>query len=175
MVKFCPIELVPKIILQLFLRKGHIMRYFENINYTTKKCIDLSDEEIHQTSKLFSENYATYNSNASIENLSREKIDGIFIYSEERLKEAYSRMKIQEHPWAKHAQNEIDFIEQYLPEKESSLIDFGCGQGRHTAELIKRGYTNTKGYDFSKAHIVKAGKIYFQRKTLEGEFKEEIS
>ncbi len=88
-----------------------------------------------------------------VENLNEAQIDEIFLYSEERLNEAYSRMKIEEHSWAKHAPNEIDFVEKYVENTKSKIIDFGCGQGRHTAELIQRGYSNVIGYDFSQSHI----------------------
>jgi len=61
--------------------------------------------------------------------------------------------------------NEIDmFLEILSPGKSDCILDLCCGQGRHTIELAKRGYTNIVGMDRSHYLINKARTI----KTSEG-------
>ena len=51
---------------------------------------------------------------------------------------------------------ECDFIEEELNhDKKIRIIDVGCGTGRHSIELSKRGYSIT-GIDFSKSQLAKA-------------------
>lgn len=51
---------------------------------------------------------------------------------------------------------ECDFIERELNSDRSlKLLDVGCGTGRHSIELSKRGYTVT-GIDFSESQITRA-------------------
>ena len=45
---------------------------------------------------------------------------------------------------------EVDFIEKEINfDKSISILDVGCGTGRHLAELRKRGYKNLVGLDLS--------------------------
>ena len=45
---------------------------------------------------------------------------------------------------------EVDFIEKEINfDKSISILDVGCGTGRHLAELNKRGYKNLVGLDLS--------------------------
>ncbi len=51
---------------------------------------------------------------------------------------------------------ECDFIEKELDyDKSLKIIDIGCGTGRHSIELTKRGYSIT-GIDLSEAQLRKA-------------------
>lgn len=51
---------------------------------------------------------------------------------------------------------ECDFIERELGvDKTKSILDVGCGTGRHSVELAHRGYTIT-GIDLSQAQLDKA-------------------
>jgi len=51
---------------------------------------------------------------------------------------------------------ECDFIEQELKyDKSLRILDVGCGTGRHTIELSKRGYTLT-GIDLSESQLERA-------------------
>jgi len=51
---------------------------------------------------------------------------------------------------------EVDFIEQEINfDKSKTILDIGCGTGRHAIELAKRGY-NVTGVDLSEAQLNKA-------------------
>ena len=51
---------------------------------------------------------------------------------------------------------ECDFIEQELNyDKKIRIIDIGCGTGRHSIELTKRGY-DVMGIDLSESQLVRA-------------------
>ncbi len=51
---------------------------------------------------------------------------------------------------------ECDFIEAELKsDKTLKILDVGCGTGRHTIELSKRGY-NVTGIDLSESQLVRA-------------------
>jgi ubiquinone/menaquinone biosynthesis C-methylase UbiE len=51
---------------------------------------------------------------------------------------------------------ECDFIEKELGfNKSLKILDVGCGTGRHTIELTKRGYSGT-GIDLSQSQLQRA-------------------
>ena len=51
---------------------------------------------------------------------------------------------------------EVDFIEKEINfDKSKKILDLGCGTGRHTIELTKRGYSVT-GLDLSETQLRKA-------------------
>jgi len=51
---------------------------------------------------------------------------------------------------------EVGFIEQEISSNKSKrILDIGCGTGRHTIELAKRGYTVT-GIDLSESQLSRA-------------------
>ena len=92
-----------------------------------------------------------------LKSISQKDFDNFIEYSEQRLVDAYSRMDMQNQPWTKYTNKEIDFLLQFLPEnKESLIIDIGCGTARHIAELYSRGYHNIYGFDFSQNLINQA-------------------
>lgn len=77
-------------------------------------------------------------------------------FSENKLKQAYNRMKMNTHSWTKGTTNEIDTILTQVDIKHgASVLDLGCGIGRHSLELAKRGY-DVLGIDFSSNHVVTA-------------------
>ncbi len=51
---------------------------------------------------------------------------------------------------------EVNFIEKEINyDKSKSILDIGCGTGRHSIELAKRGY-NVTGFDLSESQLKKA-------------------
>ena len=83
----------------------------------------------------------------------KKHFDEIVAFSEKILKEAYSRMDVTAHSWTKGTLNEVEFIEQFCT--KGTLLDLGCGIGRHSIELVKKGY-DVCGIDFSEKHILYA-------------------
>lgn len=91
----------------------------------------------------------TFNDQDQIE-LTQEEIEAMLTASDEIAKEAYSRMLMdrQSHKWASHTDIEVDYIvEKCKLSEKSSILDIGCGMGRHTLKLIEKGY-NTVGVDY---------------------------
>jgi SAM-dependent methyltransferase len=61
---------------------------------------------------------------------------------------------------------EVDFIEKEINfNKSISILDVGCGTGRHLIELRKRGYKNLVGLDLS-LHQLNAAKNKFVSNTI---------
>jgi len=61
---------------------------------------------------------------------------------------------------------EVDFIEKEINfNKSISILDVGCGTGRHLAELRKRGYKNLVGLDLSLDQLT-AAKNKFDSDTI---------
>ncbi len=62
-------------------------------------------------------------------------------FSAEQLNEAYSRMSMGAHPWAKYTPYEVDWIVKHINLKSNAtVLDIGCGEGRHSIEMATRGY-----------------------------------
>jgi len=73
----------------------------------------------------------------------------------ESLYENYSQ-KYDKECFVQGTQGECDFIEEELnKDKSLRLIDIGCGTGRHSIELTKRGY-NITGIDLSESQLARA-------------------
>lgn len=88
---------------------------------------------------------------------SQEKMNRFLEFSESQLQDAYSRMDMPAQKWTRGTQNEIDFVLSKVEVGENEgILDFGCGQGRHSIELAKRGFANVTGIDFSDSNIRKA-------------------
>jgi 2-polyprenyl-3-methyl-5-hydroxy-6-metoxy-1,4-benzoquinol methylase len=65
-------------------------------------------------------------------------------------------LKYDNEPFTQGTLGECDFIEQEINHnKNLKIIDIGCGTGRHSIELAKRGYTVT-GIDLSETLLVRA-------------------
>jgi len=65
---------------------------------------------------------------------------------------------------------EVDFIEKEISfDKSARILDIGCGTGRHSLELARRGYNNITGIDLSEAQLGKA-KSKAQKENLKVEF-----
>lgn len=74
----------------------------------------------------------------------------------EVLFENYAK-KYDEESFTKGTVGECDFIEKELDYNKSlKILDVGCGTGRHSIELTRRGYTVT-GIDLSASQLQRAG------------------
>ncbi len=52
---------------------------------------------------------------------------------------------------------EVDFIEQEInSDKDAMILDIGCGTGRHSILLAKRGYRHITAFDLSENQIARA-------------------
>lgn len=64
-----------------------------------------------------------------------------------------------EEPYTQNTDKEIDFIVDVLGgDSGKSILDVGCGNGRHTLELARRGFYPT-GIDLSTSMLTQAKKI----------------
>ena len=64
--------------------------------------------------------------------------------------------RYEEESFTKGTKGEVDFIETEMKQDRSgSILDIGCGTGRHAIELAKRGY-NVTGVDLSESMLGKA-------------------
>src|SRR4030042_3822970 len=65
---------------------------------------------------------------------------------------------------------EVDFIEKELNHNKSAkILDIGCGTGRHSLELARRGYLNITGLDLSES-MLKRAKDNAKKENLRIEF-----
>jgi 2-polyprenyl-3-methyl-5-hydroxy-6-metoxy-1,4-benzoquinol methylase len=99
----------------------------------------------------------TFRDQAQI-SLSARELDEMLSASDEVTREAYSRMPITSgsHAWAKHQQVESEFIIQHCQLKTGqTVVDFGCGPGRHALELAAQGL-NVTGVDYIRSFIQEA-------------------
>jgi 2-polyprenyl-3-methyl-5-hydroxy-6-metoxy-1,4-benzoquinol methylase/GNAT superfamily N-acetyltransferase len=90
--------------------------------------------------------------------LTQSELDEMLDASDQVTKEAYSRMPIHtgKHPWARYSTDETEFIVktcQLL--RGQTVVDFGCGPGRHDIELALNGFEVT-GIDYVKLFIDQA-------------------
>jgi len=68
--------------------------------------------------------------------------------------------------------NEVELFTSILSTpKESAILDLACGQGRHSIELAKHGYTNITGLDRSH-YLIRKAKSAMQQEGLKITFKE---
>ena len=89
--------------------------------------------------------------------LTSEELNSMLEASDQITVQAYSRMLLNsEHHWAQHACKESCEIVEYCQIKPGqSVLDLGCGIGRHTIRLAKLGARVT-GVDYVEAFVEKA-------------------
>ena len=76
----------------------------------------------------------------------------------EALFENYAK-KYDNESFTKGTIGECDFIEQEINQnKQTRILDIGCGTGRHSRELAKRGYSVT-GVDLSESQLNRAKEL----------------
>lgn len=86
----------------------------------------------------------------------QKRLNEILDFSAEQLNDAYSRMDMEAQAWTKGTSQEVDVIERLLGlQPGCSILDVGCGQGRHSIELASRGY-KVLGIDSSEDHLRRA-------------------
>ena len=90
--------------------------------------------------------------------LSLEDVTSMLVVSDQITHQAYARMQLNDgHAWARHACRESSQIIDYCQiEKGQTVLDFGCGPGRHAIELAKFGVVVT-GVDYNGVFVRKAG------------------
>lgn len=86
--------------------------------------------------------------------LSQKEIENILVNSDNVVQEAYRRMNLSDkHGWMANTKNEVDFIYKECGLNHGdALLDFGCGQGRHSIELAQRGIS-VIGIDYVDGNI----------------------
>jgi ubiquinone/menaquinone biosynthesis C-methylase UbiE len=71
-----------------------------------------------------------------------------------------------EYGFTKGTVQEVDFLVELMDiPKNSRILDIGCGPGRHSLELARRGYTSV-GVDISSEFIKYANKIATEEKLM---------
>lgn len=85
--------------------------------------------------------------------ISKKDYDEMFKNSEKIVNDAYNRMDLPKQSWNKHQKKEVEFMLNQLKGKEiHTIIDFGCGNGRHALEFAQKGY-KVIGIDYSSRNI----------------------
>jgi D-alanine-D-alanine ligase len=68
--------------------------------------------------------------------------------------------------------NEVDTLLEILqPAPDTTILDLCCGQGRHTLELHRRGYTQIEGLDRSR-YLIQKAKKQARSESLSARFRE---
>ena len=100
--------------------------------------------------------------------LSSVEIASMLEASDQITRQAYARMTLDDdHLWTRHAVTECDRIVEYCGiELGHSVLDFGCGAGRHAIELAKSGIRVT-GVDYA-GNLVRKAESMVQQQNLSG-------
>ncbi len=100
----------------------------------------------------------TFNDQKQLE-LTSQEIEDMISASDQVTRQAYSRMQLtSSHYWANHAVAEIEFIvNQCNILTKHSVLDLGCGKGRHSVALARKGIS-TVGIDYNDNLIDLANK-----------------
>ena len=83
--------------------------------------------------------------------LIKDKFLPFISFSESNLIEAYSRMS-SDQAWMRGTSREIDELLGIYDKREGEILDIGCGRGRHSIELAKRGF-DVHGIDLVAENI----------------------
>ena len=86
--------------------------------------------------------------------LSNLEIKDMLEASDKMVKDAYNRMPMDNHIWAKFTNIEVDYIISKCNLKSyDKILDVGCGMGRHSLEFSRKGFNNILGIDYAKELI----------------------
>lgn len=94
-------------------------------------------------------------------NLSTEEIESMLAASDDVTKLAYSRMNLSGagQGWMRHTEYEVERILRYCDlAVGDSVLDLGCGTGRHCLALGRRSIT-TLGVDYIDANVAEARRV----------------
>lgn len=82
----------------------------------------------------------TFKDQAQI-SLTLEELEIMLEASDQIVRQAYARMTLDtNHAWAKHAVDEVDHIVEHCELKPGdTVLDIGCGAGRHAIKLARKG------------------------------------
>ncbi len=100
----------------------------------------------------------TFNDQLPFE-LSEKEIEDLLDSCDKVVHTAYSRMILTpSQKWMNHTINNVDFIINHTNlNDKATIIDWGCGQGRHSIEFAQRGY-NVTAVDYVDKNIEMAKK-----------------
>nr|VFK14928.1 MAG: Acetyltransferase (GNAT) domain-containing protein [Candidatus Kentron sp. LPFa]VFK24523.1 MAG: Acetyltransferase (GNAT) domain-containing protein [Candidatus Kentron sp. LPFa] len=103
--------------------------------------------------------------------LTKDEIKELVDTSDQVAKQAYAKMLLdKKHTWAKHTESEVDFIiEKCDLRPGKTVLDMGCGLGRHALALAERGLRVT-GIDYISTFIERAKRKARNRKLETVEF-----
>jgi SAM-dependent methyltransferase/GNAT superfamily N-acetyltransferase len=90
--------------------------------------------------------------------LSKKEIDAMLAASDQITKKAYAGMELnpESHKWMAHTDDEAKFIVQTCHiEKDCSVLDLGCGTGRHALALA-RSCSTVCGVDYIENLVLRA-------------------
>lgn len=89
--------------------------------------------------------------------LTSTEIESMLAASDQITRQAYSRMLVNDdHRWAQHTSRETAQIVEFCGiQQGQSVLDFGCGAGRHALQLARAGMDVT-GVDYVEAFVNKA-------------------
>ncbi|NGZ25316.1 MAG: GNAT family N-acetyltransferase [Magnetococcales bacterium] len=95
--------------------------------------------------------------------LTPDEINTMLVASDQTVKNAYSRMSLDhQHSWAKHTDKEAEFIIEHCQlVAGQTVLDLGCGIGRHAHALASQGLMVT-GIDYIEKLIEKAKKNHIE-------------
>lgn len=113
----------------------------------------------------------TFHDQEEIE-LAPEEIETMLKSSDQVAKVAYSRMLLNEdHRWAQHSKSEAHFIASLCSLKPdgASILDFGCGTGRHALELAAMGF-DVSGIDYLDSLVQRAREHADRRELARAQF-----
>lgn len=79
----------------------------------------------------------------------KDQIDTMLKFSDEIMRTAYSRMHLENQKWAKHPDEEVEFIRKQFTNRTNRILDAGCGNGAILEALSKYNY-ELYGIDINK-------------------------